>query len=324
MGNESCLSVLVPCFNEEENVAEFYDQTLGVIQTLMQDGQIRDYEFFFVDDGSHDQTVARVRELRETDPNVSYIAFTRNFGKEAAMLAGMRHCRGDYVVIMDADLQDPPELLPRMFSMLNSGQGYECAATRRTDRTGEPKLRSLFARLFYVLINRICDVEIVDGARDFRLMTRRMVDSILQMKEKNRFSKGLFVWPGYRTCYLEYQNLPRANGETSWSFWKLLKYSVDGITSFSVLPLQISAVMGCVLSGGALLAVLYFVFQKLIVGIPVQGYAMLICSIFLLGGIQLLSIGILGQYLGKIFIESKHRPDYVILESSVSPDADAG
>jgi hypothetical protein len=215
------------------------------------------------------------------------------------------------------DLQDPPELLPQMFEMLGSGEGYECVATRRVSRAGEPKLRSWFAKLFYKLINRISNVEIVDGARDFRLMTRRVVNSILDLKEKSRFSKGLFVWAGYKTRYLSYENIERKHGKTKWSFWKLFKYSLDGITAFSVMPLQLAAVAGCLCSLGAMLAMLYFVIQKLTVGIPIQGYAMLICSIFLLGGIQLLGLGILGQYIGKLFVESKQRPDYVVLDSNI-------
>lgn len=312
-------SIIVPCRNEEDNIIPFYKRVHAVAERLIQEGVLSDYEFFFVDDGSKDGTLSVLKRLADANSNIFYLSFTRNFGKEAAMLAGLTHCRGDYVTIMDADLQDPPELLPEMFSILNSGQGYECVATRRVDRKGEPPIRSLFARLFYFLINRISDVEIVSGARDFRLMTRRMVDSILTLKEKSRFSKGLFVWAGYRTHYLEYENVERIHGSTGWSFWKLLKYSMDGITAFSVVPLQISAVTGCLFCAGSLLAVLYFVIQKLTVGIPVQGYAMLICSMFLLGGMQLLGIGILGQYLGKVFIESKHRPDYVVLESNLTP-----
>lgn len=311
------LSIIVPCFNEEGNIVPFYDRAQAVAEKLCGQGILSDYEFLFINDGSKDGTLAALKSLCEKESRAYYISFTRNFGKEAAMLAGLSHCRGDYVTIMDADLQDPPELLSEMFSILNNGEGYECVATRRVDRKGEPPIRSLFARLFYFLINRISDVEIVSGARDFRLMTRRMVDSILTLKEKSRFSKGLFVWAGYKTHYLEYKNVERTHGSTSWSFWKLLKYSMDGITAFSVVPLQISAIAGCLLCAGSLLAVLYFVIQKLTVGIPVQGYAMLICSIFLLGGMQLLGIGILGQYLGKIFIESKHRPDYVVLESNL-------
>ena len=311
------LSILVPCFNEEENIRPFYEQTSRVIRALRRENIVSDYEFLFVDDGSKDGTLERIKALSREDARVLYLSFTRNFGKESAMLAGLTHCRGDYVTLLDVDLQDPPELLPQMFEMLCSGEGYECVATRRVSRAGEPKLRSWFAKLFYKLINRISDVEIVDGARDFRLMTRRVVNSILDLKEKSRFSKGLFVWAGYKTRYLSYENIERKHGKTKWSFWKLFKYSLDGITAFSVMPLQLAAVAGCLCSLGAMLAMLYFVIQKLTVGIPIQGYAMLICSIFLLGGIQLLGLGILGQYIGKLFVESKQRPDYVVLETNL-------
>lgn len=311
------LSVLVPCFNEEENIRPFYEQTSRVIRALRRENIVSDYEFLFVDDGSKDGTLERIKALSREDARVLYLSFTRNFGKESAMLAGLTHCRGDYVTLLDVDLQDPPELLPQMFEMLGSGEGYECVATRRVSRAGEPKLRSWFAKLFYKLINRISNVEIVDGARDFRLMTRRVVNSILDLKEKSRFSKGLFVWAGYKTGYLSYENIERKHGKTKWSFWKLFKYSLDGITAFSVMPLQLAAVAGCLCSLGAMLAMLYFVIQKLTVGIPIQGYAMLICSIFLLGGIQLLGLGILGQYIGKLFVESKQRPDYVVLDSNI-------
>lgn len=311
------LSMLVPCFNEEENIRPFYEQTSRVIRALRRENIVSDYEFLFINDGSKDGTLERIKALTREDARVFYLSFTRNFGKESAMLAGLTHCRGDYVTLMDVDLQDPPELLPQMFEMLGSGEGYECVATRRVSRAGEPKLRSWFAKLFYKLINRISDVEIVDGARDFRLMTRRVVNSILDLKEKSRFSKGLFVWAGYKTGYLSYENIERKHGKTKWSFWKLFKYSLDGITAFSVMPLQLAAVAGCLCSLGAMLAMLYFVIQKLTVGIPIQGYAMLICSIFLLGGIQLLGLGILGQYIGKLFVESKQRPDYVVLETNL-------
>jgi len=311
------LSILVPCFNEEENIRPFYEQARLAVRTLRKENVVSDYEFLFINDGSKDGTLARIKELAQEDARVFYLSFTRNFGKEAAMLAGLAHCRGEYVTLMDVDLQDPPELLPEMFEILNSEEGLECVATRRVSRAGEPRLRSWFARMFYKLINRISDVEIVDGARDFRLMTRRVVDSILKLKEKSRFSKGLFVWAGYKTHYLAYENIERKRGKTKWSFWKLFKYSLDGITAFSVMPLQLAAVAGCLCSLGSILAMLYFVIQKLTVGIPIQGYAMLICSIFLLGGIQLLGLGILGQYIGKLFVESKQRPDYVVLESNI-------
>lgn len=311
------LSFIIPCCNEGENIAAFYNRTSVVAKQLCREGTISDYEFWFIDDGSKDHTLEEIRKLAELDRRVFYLSFTRNFGKEAAMLAGLSYSRGGFVTLLDADFQDPPELLPKLFSVLQNGEGYECVATRRMDRHGEPWLRSLFARMFYSIMNRISEVEIISGARDFRLMTRRVVDSILALREKTRFSKGLFVWGGYKTCYLEYHNVERTAGQTKWSFWKLLRYSLDGITSFSLVPLQIASLLGFLCCGLSLLAVLYFVFQKLVIGIAVEGYAMLICAIFLLGGIQLLCLGVLGQYLGKLFIESKQRPDYLVLEEHV-------
>lgn len=319
MQENALLSVIVPCYNEADNLPLFYQHILPVCRSLCEQGSISDYEILLVNDGSKDRTLPTMRALSEQDPHVFFLSFTRNFGKEAAMLAGLSHSRGDFVTIMDADLQDPPELLPEVFSVLHNGEGNECVATRRSSRKGEPPLRSLFANLFYWLINLISDVKIVSGARDFRLMTRRMVDSILSLHEKSRFSKGLFVWPGYQTAYLEYPNIERTRGRSGWSFWRLVKYSLDGITAFSVAPLRLASITGCLLCIGSLLAALFFVVQKLTVGIPVQGYALLMCSIYFLGGIQLLGIGILGQYLGKIFIESKRRPDYVIMESCLAP-----
>lgn len=316
MQKQGVLSIIVPCYNEGENIFELYVHTVRIVHDLLHAEKISGYEFLFIDDGSTDGTLSSIKEISTKDVCVFYVSFTRNYGKEAALLAGLTYSKGDFVTILDADLQDPPELLPQMFELLNGEGNYECVATRRMDRKGEPPVRSFFAHLFYKLINLISDVEIVDGARDYRLMTRRMVNSLLELKEKCRFSKGLFVWAGFRTKYIEYYNVERVYGKSKWSFWKLLKYSLDGITAFSVLPLQISAAIGILCCIGALLAVLYFVIQKLTVGIPIQGYAMLICSIFLLSGIQLLGLGILGQYIGKVFVENKHRPDYVILEDN--------
>ncbi len=307
------LSIIVPCYNEENNVAMLYERTNAVLSGLLENNVINGYEYVFVDDGSRDATMSEMKRLSEKDPSVYYICFTRNFGKEAAILAGLTYCRGDHIALMDADLQDPPELLPKMFAVLNNGKDYECCAARRSTRTGEPPIRSFFAHTFYKLINSLSDVQLVDGVRDFRLMTRRMVDSILLLKEKCRFSKGLFVWSGYQTMYIEYINVERMRGKTKWSFWKLFKYSLDGITAFSVVPLQIATIFGVICCFGAFLAAVYFFFRKILVGIAIEGYALLMCSLFLLGGIQLLSVGVLGQYLGKIFVESKKRPDYVVL-----------
>lgn len=302
------LSVIVPCYNEEEATPLFYQTFLEKTAALE-----AEVEFIFVDDGSRDGTLAAFRALREKDARVHYISFSRNFGKESAMYAGLEAATGDYVAIMDVDLQDPPELLPEMLNGV-AREGYDCVATRRVTRKGEPMLRSFFARRFYHLINRISKTEIVDGARDFRLMTRQMVDSILSLKEVSRFSKGIFSWVGYRTKWLEYENVERVAGETKWSFWKLLIYSIDGIIGFSTAPLAIASVAGVLFCLLAFLMLLYFLIKTLIWGDPVAGFPALICIILLLGGIQLFSIGILGQYLSKTYLETKKRPIYIARE----------
>ena len=302
------LSVIVPCYNEEEATPLFYQTFLEKTAAMAVE-----FEFIFVDDGSRDGTLAVFRALREKDPRVHYISFSRNFGKESAMYAGLEAATGDYVALMDVDLQDPPELLPEMLESVEK-EGYDCAATRRVTRKGEPKLRSFFARRFYRLINRISKTEIVDGARDYRLMTRQMVDSILSLKEVSRFSKGIFSWVGYQTKWLEYENVERVAGETKWSFWKLLIYSIDGIIGFSTAPLAIASVAGVIVCALAFLMLLYFLLKTLIWGDPVAGFPALICIILLLGGIQLFSIGILGQYLSKTYLESKKRPIYIAKE----------
>ena len=271
------------------------------------------FEFLFVDDGSGDNTLNAFRALRERDPRVHYISFSRNFGKESAMFAGMEAAQGDYVAIMDVDLQDPPSLLPEMLRGIEE-DGYDCVATRRVTRKGEPKVRSFFARAFYRLINKISKTEIVDGARDFRLMTRQMVDSILSLKEVSRFSKGIFSWVGYRTKWLEYENVERVAGETKWSFWKLLIYSIDGIIGFSTAPLAIASVVGVLFCILAFVLILYFFLKTLIWGDPVAGFPAMICIVLLLGGIQLFCVGILGQYLSKTYLETKKRPIYIARE----------
>ena len=266
-----------------------------------------------MDDGSGDNTLNAFRALRERDPRVHYISFSRNFGKESAMFAGMEAAQGDYVAIMDVDLQDPPSLLPEMLRGIEE-DGYDCVATRRVTRKGEPKVRSFFARAFYRLINKISKTEIVDGARDFRLMTRQMVDSILSLKEVSRFSKGIFSWVGYRTKWLEYENVERVAGETKWSFWKLLIYSIDGIIGFSTAPLAIASVVGVLFCILAFVLILYFFLKTLIWGDPVAGFPAMICIVLLLGGIQLFCVGILGQYLSKTYLETKKRPIYIARE----------
>ena len=302
------VSVIVPCYNEEEAAPIFYREFLK--RTAEMDCQ---WEFWFVDDGSKDGTLAEFRSLRAQDERVHFISFSRNFGKESAMYAGLEAATGDYVAIMDVDLQDPPELLPGMLQSIEK-EGYDCVATRRVTRKGEPPIRSFFARQFYRLINRISKTEIVDGARDFRLMTRQMVDSILSLKEVSRFSKGIFSWVGYRTKWLEYENIARVAGETKWSFWKLLLYSIDGIIGFSTFPLAIASVVGVLFCVVAFILILFFFFKTLIWGDPVAGFPATICIILLLGGIQLFCVGILGQYLSKTYLETKKRPIYIARE----------
>lgn len=302
------LSIVVPCLNEQDAIPLFYRAFLK--ETAGMDVA---FEFWFVDDGSTDGTLEALKRLRERDPRVKYISFSRNFGKESAMYAGMEAASGEYVAIMDVDLQDPPSLLPEMMRGIRE-EKYDCVATRRVTRAGEPKVRSFFARAFYRLINRISRTEIVDGARDFRLMTRQMVESILSLGEVSRFSKGIFSWVGYRTKWLEYENIARVAGETKWSFWKLLLYSIDGIIGFSTLPLAIASVVGVLFCLIAFVLILFFFFKTIIWGDPVAGFPATICIILLLGGIQLFCIGILGQYLSKTYLETKRRPIYIARE----------
>ena len=302
------LSIIVPCKNEEEAIPLFYPvlkDNLKKIRTK--------YELIIVDDGSTDKTVEVSLKLKEKDKNIKIISFSRNFGKEAAMLAGMEEASGDYIVIMDADLQDPPSLLPKMYKTVNSGE-YDSVATRRVNRTGEPPIRSFFARQFYKLINKMIDVEIVDGARDYRIMTRQMVNAILSMKEVNRFSKGIFPWVGFRTKYIEFENVERVAGETKWSFWKLFKYAIDGIVGFTIVPLRIATIIGTFVSMFGFIYMLVIVIKALTIGDPVAGYPSLVAIITLLGGIQLLVLGIVGEYLGKTYLETKRRPVYVVKE----------
>ena len=273
------------------------------------------FEFIFVDDGSKDQTLALLRDFAKKDDRVKYLSFSRNFGKEAAIYAGLENAQGDYVAVMDADMQDPPSLLPEMYTTLQSGE-YDCVATRRVNRDGEPPIRSFFARQFYRLINRISDADIVDGARDFRLMKRQMVNAILSMQEYNRFSKGIFGWVGFKTKWLPFQNVERIAGETKWSFWKLFKYSIQGIVAFSTAPLAIASITGVLSCIIAFLMVIYIIIKTLIFGDPVGGWPSTICIILFLGGIQLFCIGILGQYLAKTYLETKQRPIYILKETN--------
>ena len=304
------ISVVIPCFNEQEAVPLFYDAFWKETS-----GMEADFELIFVDDGSRDHTLEAFRTLKERDERVHYLSFSRNFGKESAMYAGLEAATGDYVAIMDVDLQDPPALLKDMLHGIEK-EGYDCVASRRVTRKGEPPIRSFFARAFYRLINKISKTEIVDGARDFRLMTRQMVDAILSLHEVGRFSKGLFSWVGFKTKWLEYENVERVAGETKWSFWKLLLYSIDGIIAFSTAPLAIASIAGvlfCLLAFGMLL---FFFFKTILFGDPVAGFPATICIILLLGGIQLFCIGILGQYLSKTYLETKKRPIYIVREKA--------
>ena len=306
----SLLSVIIPCYNEEESVPLFYTEFVKNDSYLKNRGT--DVEFLFIDDGSRDGTVSEVRKLHEQDERVHLISFSRNFGKEAAMYAGLEKSKGDYVVIMDADLQDPPELIPQMFEYMD--EGYDSVATRRVTRKGEPPIRSFFARLFYRLMKKISKTEIMDGARDYRLMTRQMVDSILSMQEYNRFTKGIFGWVGYRTKWLEFENVERAKGETKWSFWKLLLYSLDGITAFSTAPLMLASFMGVLFAIIAFLMIVFIIVRKLVFGDPVSGWPSLVCIILCTSSIQFFCIGIVGQYLAKTYMEVKRRPIYLVKE----------
>lgn len=304
------LSVIVPCYNEEENVPYFYEEFIRN-EAFFKEKEI-DWEIWYVDDGSKDKTAEEAKKLHIRDERVHLLSFSRNFGKEAAMYAGLQKAKGDYVVIMDSDLQDPPSLLPEMFSYIE--QGYDSVATRRVTRKGEPPIRSFFARMFYRLMRRISKTEIVDGARDYRLMTRQMVDAILEMKEYNRFTKGIFGWVGFHTKWLEFENVERAKGETKWNFWKLLLYSIDGITAFSTAPLSFAAVMGVVFCMLAFILIIFIIVRTLIFGDPVSGWPSMVCIISLISGVQLFCLGIVGQYLAKTYMEVKRRPIYLLKE----------
>lgn len=306
------ISVVVPCYNESESIPFVYEAFLKLAEK-MQDVAL--LEFVFVNDGSRDDTLNKLRNLSKKDDRMKYISFSRNFGKESAMLAGLENAKGDYVAVMDADLQDPPELLTQMYQIIKT-ENVDCVGTRRKTRKGEPAMRSFFSKLFYKIINKISDTEIVDGARDFRLMTRQMVNSVLEMKEYNRFSKGIFSFVGYETRWLEYDNVERIAGDTSWSFWKLFKYSLEGIFSFSTAPLLLSSFLGIILCVFSFIFIAYIVIKTLIWGEPVDGYPTLICVITFLGGVQLFSVGILGQYISKIYLETKKRPIYIVKEKS--------
>lgn len=303
------ISLVVPCFNEQETIQIFYDEVLKIHNKLT-DAEI---EFRFIDDGSKDNTVKLLRELSKKDSRVHYISFSRNFGKEAALLAGLESAKGDYVATMDVDLQDPPSLLPEMWEdITNPELELDCIATKRQTRKGEPPVRSFFANMFYRLINKMSDTFIENGARDYRLMNRNFVDAVIQDKEYNRFSKGIFSWVGFNTKWISYDNVERSAGSTKWSFFKLFKYSIEGILSYSTVPLYMASVLGFVMTFISVLSLLFVVIRKLVFGDSVQGWASLVCIIIFIGGLLLLNMGVIGLYLSKIYTETKQRQKYII------------
>lgn len=312
------ISIIIPCYNEDAVLPRFYEELTRHTREMEQSFGA-EFEYLFVNDGSSDKTPELIRSYAKGDKRVKYISFSRNFGKEAAMYAGLEKARGDYAAIMDADLQDPPYMLSSMYADIKEGV-YDCVATRRVTRKGEPPVRSFFARLFYRIINKISKTDIMDGARDYRLMTRQMVDAVLSMSEYNRFSKGIFGWVGFNTKWLEFENTERAAGETKWSFWKLFIYSLDGITAFSTVPLAIASVVGFLMCIAAFVMIAVIVVKTLIWGDPVAGYPSLICVLLLTAGIQTFCIGILGQYLAKTYLETKNRPKYIIKEDNITEE----
>ena len=316
------ISLVVPSYNEEEALPFFYKEASRVA-AQMKASHGAAFEFIFIDDGSKDGTLRVARALHDQDPRVRYVSFSRNFGKEAAIYAGLQAARGDYVATLDADLQDPPALLPQMLDALQTGD-YDCAATRRTTRAGEPPVRSLFARRFYQLINRLSDTEIVDGARDYRLMSRKMVDAVLAMAEYNRFSKGIFSWVGFQTKWFDYENIERVAGKTKWNFWSLFRYSIEGIVGFSTAPLIVAAGAGVVFCVAAFIGILFVVVRALLFGDPTAGWPSLVCIMLLCSGVQLFCLGIVGEYLAKTYLEVKHRPIYITRETETDRDARQG
>lgn len=305
------VSIVVPCYNEEDVLQLFYTETQKILDTIPD----YDFSYIFVDDGSRDKTLSILKELSQTHSNVDFLSFSRNFGKEAGMYAGLKHADGDYIIVMDADLQHPPALIPAMLQEIENG--HDCCAAMRTSRTGESKIRSAFSRTFYRLSNRLTDVNLVQGAVDYRIMSRQMVDAVLCLSEVQRFSKGIFAWVGFDTKWIPYENVERPLGKTKWSFWGLFKYAIDGITAFSVAPLRMVSLLGFVISSFAFLYIIITLIQTLIFGINVPGYVTTLCAVLFLGGIVELSVGILGEYIGHIYMEAKDRPIYILKESSL-------
>ncbi len=311
------ITVVVPCYNEEESLPIFYEEMERVRKqdfNNSENEQETEFEYIFVDDGSKDGTLNEMKRLSQKDSKVRYISFSRNFGKEAAILAGLDASTGDLVTLMDVDLQDPPSLLKKMYDIIKK-ERYDCVATRRKNRKGEPPVRSFFARMFYKIINKMSDVEMVDGARDYRLMSRKVVDSIISMREYNRYSKGLFTFVGFKTKWISYENIERVAGKTKWSFWKLFKYALEGITAFSTAPLIFSSIIGLLFCLVAFLLIILIIVRTLVFGDPTSGWPSMVCIIFFVSGVQLFSLGIIGQYMSKSYLEIKHRPIYIIRET---------
>ncbi|MCI8992669.1 MAG: glycosyltransferase family 2 protein [Eubacterium sp.] len=306
------ITAIVPCYNEQEVLEYFYEEFHAVMEKMTD----TEFELLFINDGSSDRTQEKIEELANRDSCIRYISFSRNFGKEAAIYAGLEHATGDYVAVMDADLQDPPSLLPEMYDAIIN-EGYDSVATRRVTRKGEPRIRSFFARRFYAIMDKISQTDMVDGARDYRLMNRKFVDALLRLKEYNRFSKGLYGWVGFRTKWLEYENVERAAGETKWSFWGLFRYSIEGIVAFSTAPLVLASLVGLIFCLIAFVFLVFIIVRRLVFGDPVDGWASIVSIILFLGGLQLLCIGILGQYLAKMYLEAKNRPVYLVGKTNI-------
>ena len=311
MNNKPCdLSLVVPCYNEEETVGIFYDEAMKTVSSLISSSEISSYEFIFIDDGSKDNTLEEIKKLRSKDSNVHFVSFSRNFGKEAGLFAGLEKSRGRYTAVMDVDLQDPPHLIPQMLKAIRD-ENYSCAATRRTNRNGEPIIKSFFSNLFYKIMGKMTSIEVVSGARDFRLMTREYVDAFLRLRERNRFTKGLFPFVGFKTKWFEYKNVERSAGTTKWSFWKLFVYSIDGIMGFSTKPLAFASLFGIFSLFAAFALIVFIIIRKILFGDPTSGWPSLVCIILFVSGVQLFSIGILGQYIARIYTEIKQRPIYI-------------
>lgn len=304
------LSIVVPCYNEDLAVSKFYDEVVKVCEE-MEKRWVVEFEFVFVDDGSRDRTLAVIEDLHEKDSRVKFVSFSRNFGKEAALLAGLEYAKGDFVATMDVDLQDPPALLPEMYGAVENGE-YDSAGARRVSRKGEPPIRSFFARIYYRLINRLSKVEMIDGVRDFRVMSRKMVDAVIGMPEYNRYSKGIFSFVGFKTKWVEFEHVDRVAGETHWSFWKLFLYGIEAICAFSTVPLVLSAVLGLLFCFIAFVMIIVIIVKTLAFGDPVGGWPSLICAVLMMGGLQMMALGVMGQYLAKTYLETKRRPIYIV------------